>query len=304
MVDQELRTQAFLWLRDVSAKYDYVVARSALQEGFTYRGHQIHLLGPSGIWKPKVFELPISVTTTTRGPYPDGFTDDGLLYYRYRGSDPHHRDNEGLRNLMRTRTPFIYFHSIVPGKYVPVWPVFVVRDIPDQLAIHAAVDPAYTSGNGLPIDMDDDQQFENDSSVGVRRYVAAFTRRRLHQSTFREEVLSAYRHSCVFCKLHHSELLDAAHIIPDSCEHGDPIVPNGLCLCKIHHAAYDQNIVGISPEYEIHIRHDILLENDGPMLRHGLQELNGARMILPSRRENYPDPDRLRIRFNEFRNAG
>ena len=50
------------------------------------------------------------------------------------------------------------------------------------------------------------------------------------------------------CKLRHAELLDAAHIIADANDEGLPIVPNGLALCKIHHAAFDKNIIGISPD--------------------------------------------------------
>ena len=261
-------------------------------------------MGPRGIWKPKVCDLPISIASTIKGPYSDGFTEDGLLFYRYQGSDPQSPDNVGLRRLMASRTPFVYFHSVVAGKYVPIWPVFVVRDLPHELAIHAAVDPAYTSGVAISTDETDIEEFRNDSSLGVRRYVASFTRRRLHQSTFRERIIAAYHHTCTICRLQHAELLDAAHIIPDVHEFGEPVVQNGLCLCKIHHAAYDQNIIGISPDYRVHVRRDILAEIDGPMLRHGLQELNGSGLVLPTRNTDYPDPDRLHVRYQEFRNAG
>jgi len=80
-------------------------------------------------------------------------------------------------------------------------------------------------------------------------------------------------------------------------------VTNGLSLCKIHHAAFDLNLLGVSPDYEVHIREDILREHDGPMLRHGLQELNGSRIILPSKRIDRPDPDRLALRFELFKRA-
>ena len=52
--------------------------------------------------------------------------------------------------------------------------------------------------------------------------------RRLHQATFRERVLHAYRTSCAICRLRHRELLDAAHILPDGHPRGEPVVPNGL----------------------------------------------------------------------------
>jgi len=36
------------------------------------------------------------------------------------------------------------------------------------------------------------------------------------------------------------ELLDAAHITPDTHPEGEPIVSNGLSLCKLHQAAFDR----------------------------------------------------------------
>ncbi len=81
-----------------------------------------------------------------------------------------------------------------------------------------------------------------------RRWVQAQTRRRLHQPVFRAQVIQAYGRRCAICSLRHVELLDAAHIIPDSETGGDAIVTNGLALCKIHHAAYDNNVASTSAE--------------------------------------------------------
>ena len=80
---------------------------------------------------------------------------------------------------------------------------------------------------------------------------------------------------------------------------------NGLAMCKIHHAAFDSNILGITPNHVVEIRSDILQERDGPMLRHGLQELHGSRLlVLPRRPADRPDPVRLEERYEEFRAAG
>jgi putative restriction endonuclease len=98
-------------------------------------------------------------------------------------------------------------------------------------------------------------------------------------------------------------LLDAAHILEDKHEQGEPIVQNGLALCKIHHAAFDSNIIGISPDYMIRIRKDVLDEVDGPMLKHGLQSLNNIRISLPSKQSNWPDTARLEIRYTRFLQA-
>lgn len=110
----------------------------------------------------------------------------------------------------------------------------------------------------------------------------------------------AYESRCTVCTLRHPELLDAAHITEGSSEHGEPSVSNGLSLCKIHHAAYDRRLLGISPEYRVHIDQRLLDEIDGPMLRHGLQEMHGRELTLPTRRADRTDRDRLRQRFFLF----
>ncbi len=74
-----------------------------------------------------------------------------------------------------------------------------------------------------------------------------------------------------------------------------------MALCKIHHAAYDRNILGVRPDLVIEIRHDILHQIDGPMLRHGLQELNGLLLTVPSARRSRPDRLRLEQRYAQFR---
>ncbi|HEX5332141.1 MAG TPA: HNH endonuclease, partial [Cellulomonas sp.] len=61
------------------------------------------------------------------------------------------------------------------------------------------------------------------------------------------------------------------------------MVTNGLSLCKIHHSAYDANLMGITPDYAVRINKALLLEIDGPMLRHGLQEMHGRPIGIPQR---------------------
>lgn len=99
------------------------------------------------------------------------------------------------------------------------------------------------------------------------------------------------------------QLLDAAHIIEDGHSHGDAVVPNGLSLCKIHHAAFDRQLLGITPGYEVRINSRLLDEVDGPMLRHGLQEMHGVALHLPRREQDRPDRDRLSIRYTAFATA-
>jgi putative restriction endonuclease len=119
---------------------------------------------------------------------------------------------------------------------------------------------------------------------------------------FRALVLNAYRTQCAVCRLRHGELLDAAHIVPDFAG-GPLVVTNGVALCKIHHAAYDNNIVGIRPDYVTEVRADLLAEEDGPMLRHGLQGIHGQRILLPRSPAQHPDTTALELRYEQFRVA-
>lgn len=140
----------------------------------------------------------------------------------------------------------------------------------------------------------------NDFDEGRRRHVTAEVRVRLYQRSFRERVLDAYQEQCACCRLRHLELLDAAHIVPDSEPDGKPIVTNGISLCKLHHSAFDSNILGIRPDYVIEIKKNVLEEEDGPVLQYGLQKLHQTTLILPRSNSLYPDPSRLEARYSEF----
>jgi putative restriction endonuclease len=106
-----------------------------------------------------------------------------------------------------------------------------------------------------------------------------------------DEALAAYQAHCAVCRLRHAELLEAAHILPDGHPLGHPVVPNGVALCKLHHATFDANILGIRPDYGIEIRLDVLEEKDGPMLKHGLQEFHHGRLWTPHRPILKPNPE-------------
>ena len=231
-----------------------------------------------------------------RGPYDDAFGADGLLEYRYRGTDAHHRDNVGLREALDRRLPLVYFHGIVPGKYVAAWPVFIVGDRLEALTFSVAVDDADHVGLGLEAPL----EVHDSDADGRRRYITSIVRQRLHQRTFRERVLAAYRSECAFCRFRHEELLDAAHIIPDVDPAGEPRVTNGLALCKLHHAAFDRGFLGVRPDYVLQVRPDLLEEEDGPTLVHSIQSLHATRIHLPRHRAHWPARERLAERYGEF----
>lgn len=290
--NRDVRLAAFEWLTALVDRHGMVVPRDRLAAGFDFRGRRTPLVGPSGIFKPATMMLPLSITTAPSGPYDDGFSPDGLLRYRYRGTDPGHRDNVGLRTCMQRQLPLVYFHGIQPGAYAVAWPVFIVHDDPAALTFKVAVDDA----KGIT---DDADKRLAEPTEARRGYVTTVYRRRLHQEAFRARVLRAYQERCALCSLRHAELLDAAHIVADA--QGEPVVQNGIALCKIHHAAFDRFFIGIDPNHRVVVRGDLLQEVDGPMLRHGLQELHGMTMRLPRSRDEWPDRDRLEVRWQEYR---
>ena len=79
---------------------------------------------------------------------------------------------------------------------------------------------------------------------------------------------------------------------------------NGLALCKLHHAVFDVNIVGVRPDLVLEVRHDVLAEIDGPMLQHGLQGLQGNHLVVPHAASNRPNPTFLEERYERFPQAG
>jgi putative restriction endonuclease len=294
--ERAIRQAAFSWLRGRESQSQGAYSWIELTQGFSFEGERITLIGQTGIWFPQGFSMPISITTSAKGPYSlDDIAEDGVLTYASRGFDPEHRNNRGLREVLRTRTPLIYFNAIKQGLYQAAWPISIFQDDPGRLCVRAAIDPAFAEPMSALVD-----GAINESPIDVRRYITVQTRQRLHQTAFREFVVEAYDGRCAVCRLRHPELLDAAHIIADAELTGLPIVPNGLSLCKIHHAAFDRNILGVSPDYHVHIREDILAEHDGPMLKHGLQELDGTALVLPSRAVDMPDRNRLAERFDRF----
>ena len=93
--------------------------------------------------------------------------------------------------------------------------------------------------------------------------------------------------------------------MPDSHPRGQPWVYNGLSLCKIHHAAFDASILGIRPDLVVEIRKDVLEEEDGPMLTHGLQECHNQRLlVVPFSERLKPRREFLEERYELFREAG
>jgi len=288
-VESALRLQVIDWVRERAEANGGFVHRHELLS-FRVGDRDLPIIDFSrGIRNPRDFASTLSIVSSVSGPYEDTESDDGLLHYAYRDGDPWTGDNRKLRNAMETGQPLILFRKEQPNYYTPVLPVFVVDDEPENRQFLIALDESFRFMGDV-----------RDLAQPQREYARRLAKQRLHQPAFRTRVLLAYETRCAICELKHGALLDAAHIVPDSEEHGLPTTSNGLALCKIHHAAYDQNMLGVSPDYRVAINREVLEEIDGPMLRHGIQEMHGREIVLPARRGDRPDREGLAWRWERF----
>lgn len=289
--DAEIRLAIFEWL-DLRGQ-DWIT-KTELETGFSFKGKTLRLIASQqGIWRPaSTFQMRgvLSVVSKPNGPYEDLALDENRTVYKYMGTDPNHASNRALRQSYEEGIPFIFLRWLKPGVYLPLYQAYAVESNPEKLevVIDYGLSPQ-TKGSGpyVPEEI-------------AREYELRMVRQRVHQSKFRTQVIFAYKERCAICHLNHPELLDAAHIVPDKHELGVASVRNGLSLCKIHHTAYDKDFLGISPELKVRVNAKLLAEKDGPMLRHGIQDMHGSTINTPDQAKEKPDPELLDLRFQKF----
>jgi putative restriction endonuclease len=266
---------------------------NGLDRGFPFRGARVPYLNrQKGIYRSAAQSGPaaLSIQTSAKSPYDDEILADGFAY-AYRAGDENQADNRALRAAYELQVPLVYFIGTRPGWYKPLFPCFVRAD--DPIARRVTITPGSMVG---PIDEPEPVPIEDPLD---RRYAVRETRVRLHQARFRGRVVPAYDSRCAICSLKELRLLDAAHIVGDLELGGEPTVRNGLSLCSIHHRAFDQNLVGVSPDYFVHVSRRLLDDEDGPMLDL-LKRFHQSPLHLPNRVPDRPDRERLEARFARF----
>ncbi len=294
MRDEDIRSSCFNSLAVLCAQFgDDVPYKDGLDRGFAFRGTRVPFLTyQKGIYRAAAQRGPaaLSINTSYVSPYEDEQTDAGFLY-AYRAGSIDQPDNRALRAACELQVPLVYFIGTRPGWYRPVFPSYVIADDPAARRV--------TVGVGVMAGPLDDQEAVIAEDPIERRYAVRQTRTRLHQARFRGRVLPAYGSQCAICRLKEARLLDASHILGDLDERGDAVVSNGLSLCSIHHRAFDQDLVGVSPDYEVRVAPRLLEDEDGPMLEL-LKGFNGQPIVVPKRRSWQPDRNRLAARFDRF----
>ena len=288
--DDELRATCFLALDALRAQFgDDLPYREVLDRGFVFEGQRIPFFTRMrGIYRARAQRGPaaLSVNTSYNSPYNDEVTAEGFLY-AYQAGSLDNPDNRWLQSAYELQVPIVYFW----GGSRPAWYRPIVCFVRDNHPLDRRVLLTPTPGEGLTA--------EPAESPIEQRYVVRETRARMHQGRFRGAVLLAYRDQCAICRLKEIGLLDAAHITADSNPTGQPVVSNGLSMCSIHHRAFDQNLVGVSPDYEVRVSRRLLEEEDGPMLE-VLKGFDRQTIHLPARRVHHPDRERLAARFERF----
>lgn len=302
-LETRLRAAAFERVQSLCEVHDHLTAQQ-LGEGFYVDGQRYPLVNPRrGIFKPAQMRFLLSVNTVfpksgNRVWYDDQrevhrqiFDGDEMVDYAFMGENPDSADNRWLREAFENNIPIVYFLGIAPGRYQAILPAFIGGwDAAGRRARMAF---------GLP----GQSALAPPETEVERRYALRAVKQRLHQASFREAVIGAYRGRCALSGLPEPMLLDAAHIIEDRDERlGQPIVRNGIPLSKIHHAAFDAHLIGIDPDYRLHVSERLLTQNDGPMLE-AIKGLDGGLLRLPKRSQDCPDRDRLALRFERFKAA-
>jgi putative restriction endonuclease len=301
--DWQIRLSAFAALRLLVGAHGVVLPWGVLEPGFKH-GERSYLFANQvkGIFRPAGMSggaLSIKTTVPRRGPprYVDLSSDD-LFSYALQDRGVEYHDNQLLLWCARTTTPFIYFYGIAPGYYRPIWPVYVQEHSASDARVLVASTP-----QGTPLLEPGTFASDGASRAIERRYATIETKRRLHQDAFRHLVLGAYEERCAICNMPRRALLDAAHILPDREERGVPSIQNGLALCKLHHSAFDADLIGIRPDRVVEISALLMAEHDGPTLEIGLKGMAGRSLRLPRRRSDAPDEDFLEERYARFRSS-
>ena len=294
--DDDVRAACFLALDALRARFgNDLPYRGGLDQGFVFRSRRVPFLTyQKGIYRAGVQRGPaaLSVMTSSRSPYDDEETPNGFLYaYRAGSGGQAAFDNRALLAAHELQVPIAYFVGTRPGRYEALYPCYVAENRAAERRVLLEVGHLDSAGpTPLAVPLEDEL---------TRRYATREARVRLHQARFRGLVLPAYRDTCAVCRLREARLLDAAHIVRDADPAGAAAVVNGLSLCSIHHRAFDENLVGVSPDYDVHVSRRLLEDDDGPMLDL-LKGFHRRSIELPVRHSARPDRERLAARFGEF----
>lgn len=304
--DQHIRVAALDAIQKLSRQWAGKVPWAAISAGFRAGGQTVLFANRAkGIFKPRQMSAALSIRTgVPRVGRPTWYRDQeidsasldgatGLLRYDLARGGLHDATNRALQEAWRRRAPLIYFIGIAPAAYRPIFPVRVA-------------DFRLDAGHAL-LATDDFEFVEAKPGEAAREgieasYSLTTTYSRNHQAWFSTLTKAAYQWRCAFSGLPVRALLVGAHIVPDA-DGGPPSVRNGICMSALHHVAFDSHLLGVDPDFGVHVSSQLQEEQDGELLAE-LKGLRGARLGLPADPNDWPRRDFLERRYARFRESG
>ncbi|MCY4226992.1 MAG: HNH endonuclease [Gammaproteobacteria bacterium] len=302
--DRKIRIAAFAALEKLVLAGGGCVNWNDIARGFQFEGKIVYFASrPRGIFKPRQMMSALSIKTSIPRANRNSWYDDqflssqddpnknfGLLRYEFTRAGPTDYTNRALRNAWECKSPLIYFAGVSESVYQPHFPVW----IEDYLEEEGCV---LVSSGDLKNDIENPKRAfleQIDPSYSLVRY-----RQRNHQNWFSTRVRAAYGWRCAFSGLPVRNLLVGAHIVPDRYD-GPASVKNGMCMSTLHHAAFDADLLGVDPDFRIHVSSRLRDKADGELLT-TLKGLDKQKLLhLPDRQHDWPGRDFLKQRYDMF----
>ncbi len=298
--DLDMRLTAAGTLARLSQIYQDAVPWSEIVKGFPFLGDRIMFASQAlGIFKPRQMDRVLSIKTVVpregRGAqYSDQVAEgskNGLWVYDMRERSPAHSQNQWLKTAWMEGLPLIYLRGLAPAVYLPSFPVYVTDWDADAGQVRVAFGLECTS----------QQDLVEPALMGreLPRYTYGRMQNRVSVARFRIDVLEAYQDTCALSGLAQSQLVDAVPITQGGS--GARLdVTEGLCMSRLHHAAFDANLLGIDPDGRVHLSEQLDTYAKGDPFARNLMSVAGRRISVPRTPEFQPNRDLLAARFEQF----
>ena len=280
--------------------YRDAVPWSEIVRGFPFPGGRIMLASQAlGIFKPRQMDRVLSIKTVVpragRGAqYADQVADgseNGMWVYDMREHSPAHPQNQWLKTAWMEGLPLLYLRGLAPAVYLPSFPVYVTD---------------WDAGAGqvrvtLGLECTSQQDLVEPALMGreLSRYTYGRMQNRVSAACFRVDVLEAYQDTCALSGLARPQLVDAVPIAQGG-SGGHLAVTEGLCMSRLHHAAFDANLLGIDPDGRVHLSERLDTYANGDPFVRNLMSVAGRRIAVPEAPEFQPNRDLLAARFEQF----
>ena len=303
--DQRIRQAAYAYVRKLAAKHGFLTKEQLWPDTFASDDENFSLIQPyQGRHKPAQMSHLLSLLSRHSGAIkydtevpkiPAQEESASFYYYLVKGQNLDYHQNRWMREAYEWKVPILLFletdsrSSSRPPCFVPTLANIVSWEPQER-----RVEVRYSL-----IDITVENLDVADNAL-QRHYVVAERKQRLRQQEFRKDLTRAYEERCAISGLFGHELLEVAHIIPDH-QGGQSRTSNGLLLSKIHHAAFDADLIGITPDYRVKVSKRLLEEDSRKSdLLALLKKIDGKRIRLPSREEDHPSQDFLKERYEIF----